>query len=167
MAAQIEKKEIFPRLVFYRSRFDLRQVDAAAGEGLEHSVQHAGLVLNGKNERSFIIAARPGIQLPDNHKPRDIVALVFDVRRHRLQIVNFLRHRAGNGCQGAVRSGFYCRVARARHLIDWDRREVARKPAAALRQGLWMRNNAFYIGYSARSRQQIMVYLQKHFRADL
>jgi hypothetical protein len=58
-------------------------------------------------------------------------------------------------------------VTRARHLIDWDRREVARKPAAALSQGLWMRNNAFYIGYSARSRQQIMVYLQKYFRADL
>ena len=116
-------------------------------------MQHARLILDGKHQGGFVIAARFGMQLPNDHKSRDIIALIFDVRGHRLQIVNFPGHDAGDCCQGTVRGGFHCRMSRACDLIDRDRWEVAREPAAALRQCLWMRDNPFYIGWSTGARQ--------------
>ena len=96
MAAQVEKKQIFPGFVLYRPRFDLAEIDAAARKGLQHPMQHSGFILHGKHQRSFVIAARSRPHFADHHEPRNVIALVFNVTCYELQIVNFLCHRAGN-----------------------------------------------------------------------
>jgi hypothetical protein len=38
MTFEIDKKHVFPRLVFDRPRFDLGQIDVRPGKGLQHTV---------------------------------------------------------------------------------------------------------------------------------
>ncbi len=90
MAAQVEKKQVFPRLVFERPGFDLAQVNISAGEGLKHPMEYSRLVLNREHQRSLIVAAWLRGHLSDHQKARNVGAQILNICGDDLEVVHFL-----------------------------------------------------------------------------
>src|SRR6266851_4207782 len=59
VALEVDEVHVLPRAPLRRSRFDLGQVESPGREGLEDAVQHARLVLHGKEDGRLVAAGGP------------------------------------------------------------------------------------------------------------
>ena len=85
------------------------------------------------------------IIVPDNQKPRDVIALILDIFRNYLQIINFLGQTAGDGGKLGILHRHYRGVGRASDLFHIDLGKMRGEPTTALAQRLRVRNNLLNI----------------------
>ena len=69
--------------------------------------------------------------MPDNQKPRDVIALILDIFCNYLQVINLFGQTAGDGGKLGILHRHYRGVSRASDLFDVDLGKMPGEPTAA------------------------------------
>src|SRR5712692_9597866 len=133
---EVDEVHVFPRAPLGRSRFDLGQVESPDRERLENAVEHARLVLHGKEDGSLVTSRWSHGSPAYDQETGAIGGVVLDAPPEHGHAIGAGGQLRGHGGYGGIVLGTLGGGGGGGHLLQARLGQVGEQPLAGLGQTL-------------------------------